>query len=117
MLKAILTTLVLAAGPVFADCSEPASGSSRAPLLSPPLGAVVTGTGRLQFYAAPDASCAMKGVFVVPKDALVAYARTGDGWTSVMYLHPKTGDHVNGWVRSSRLRATGTMGPSDSNEE
>jgi hypothetical protein len=28
-----------------------------------------------------------------------------------MYLNPKTGDNVSGWVRSFRLKETGTMGP------
>jgi hypothetical protein len=53
----------------------------------------------------------MSGVFVIPKDELVAYAMTSDGWWSVMYLNPRTGDDVSGWVRSDRLKQTGTMGP------
>jgi hypothetical protein len=28
----------------------------------------------------------------------------------VMYSNPKTGDHVLGWVKSSRLKETGTVG-------
>jgi hypothetical protein len=35
---------------------------------------------------------------------------SNDGWSSVMYSNPKTGNHVSGWVKSSRLRATGTVG-------
>jgi hypothetical protein len=54
----------------------------------------------------------MPGVFVIPKDELIAYAQSNDGWTSVMYLNPKTGDSVSGWVKSSRLKKTGTVGPS-----
>ena len=92
-----------------AACKEPETGTKRAPLLSPPLGKVVTGTGRLQFFSAPDAACRRTGVFVVPGDRLVAYAETNDGWTSVMYLG---GAQPQGWVRSDRLRTTGTMGPS-----
>jgi hypothetical protein len=50
-------------------------------------------------------------VFVIPRDELIAYAETGDGWSSVMYMNPKTGDSVSGWVRSARLKLTGTVGP------
>jgi hypothetical protein len=53
----------------------------------------------------------MSGVFVIPKDALVAYARTSDGWSSVMYINPRTGNDVSGWVRSDRLKQIGTVGP------
>jgi len=71
----------------------------------------VIGTGRLQFYSAPNAACAMPGVFVIPKDQLIAYAQSNDGWTSVMYTNPRTGDFVQGWVKSARLKTTGTEGP------
>ena len=93
------------------NCKEPETGTKNVPIVSPPLANVVTGKGRLQFYSAPNAGCAMNGVFVIPKDTLVSYAVTNDGWTSVMYINPKTGDDVSGWVRSERLKATGTMGP------
>ncbi len=92
-------------------CNEPKTGTDSAPLLSPPLGKVVTGAGRLPFYSAPDPGCSLKGVFVLPKDSLIAYAETPSGWTSVMYMNPKTGSTAQGWVRSSRLKTTGTMGP------
>ncbi len=92
------------------DCKEPELGTDGAPMLSPPLGAVVTGTGRLQFYSAPNRRCAMTGVFVIPKDQLVEYGRTDDGWSSVMYA-PRNRDDVSGWVRSDRLKETGTEGP------
>ena len=95
---------------VAADCKEPATGTNDVPIFSPPLANVVIGTGRLQFYSAPDLRCAMRGVFVIPKDELVAYAQTGDGWSSVMYF-PRTGNDVSGWVRSDRLKATGRVGP------
>ena len=81
------------------------------PIFSPPLAHVVTGSGRLQFYSAPNLRCAISGVFVIPNDKLVAYAQTDDGWSSVMYVNPRTGADVSGWVRSERLKATGTMGP------
>lgn len=93
-----------------APCVEPKAGSDKAALLSPPRGNVVIGKGRLQFHSAPNVRCAMAGVFVVPGDALTSYAETDDGWTSVMYSGGK-GDDVQGWVRGSRLRETGTMGP------
>jgi hypothetical protein len=80
-------------------------------MLSPPLANVVTGAGRLQFYSAPNARCAMPGVFVIPGDRLIAYAVADHGWSSVMYSNPRTGDITNGWVRSDRLKPTGTVGP------
>ncbi|MCS3453421.1 MULTISPECIES: hypothetical protein [Bradyrhizobium] len=93
------------------SCKEPQTGTSRVPMLSPPLANVVTGTGRLQFYSAPNLHCPIRGVFVIPNDALIAYAQTSDGWSSVMYLNPGTGNDVSGWVRSARLKVTGTVGP------
>lgn len=99
-------------GPAFADCKEPETGTNKAPMLSPPLSEVVIGTGRLALYSAPNRRCVMPGVFVIPKDELIAYAQSSDGWTSVMYVNPKTGEGVSGWVRSSRLKTTGTVGPS-----
>jgi hypothetical protein len=93
------------------ECTEPKTGTKDVPIVSPPLANVVTGTGRLQFYSAPNERCAMAGIFVIPNDKLVAYARTDDGWSSVMYVNPRTGNDVSGWVRSARLKATGTMGP------
>jgi hypothetical protein len=96
--------------PALADCKEPEIGTNSVPMFSPPLGEVVIGKGRLRFYSAPNANCAMNGVFVIPKDALIAYAQSDSGWSSVMYSNPKTGDTVTGWVESSRLKVTGTMG-------
>ena len=96
---------------VLADCTEPETGTKTVPVMSPPLSGVVIGAGRLQFHSAPDSNCVMKGVFVIPKDVLITYAASDDGWSSVMYTNPKSGDHVSGWVRSSRLRHTGTVGP------
>ena len=96
---------------VAADCTEPQTGTEDVPIFSPPLANVVTGAGRLQFYSAPKESCAMNGVFVIPKDELVAYAETSDGWSSVMYMNPRNGNTVSGWVKSARLKQTGTMGP------
>ncbi len=84
------------AGPADPNgCKAPETGTVHAPILSPPLGKVVVGKGRLQFFSAPDAKCQMNGVFVIPRDSLVAYAQTDDGWTSVMYMS----SGLQGWVR------------------
>lgn len=107
----ILLLSALAIQGAHAACTEPQAGSDRAPALSPPLSQVVIGSGRLQFHSAPDSACPMKGVFIIPKDEVIAYAQTRDGWSSVMYLNPRTGNDVGGWVRSARLKTIGTMGP------
>jgi hypothetical protein len=93
------------------DCKEPKEGSNEAPMLSPPLANVVTGEGRLQFYSAPNARCPTPGVFVIPGDRLIAYAVADNGWSSVTYSNPRTGNVASGWVRSERLKSTGTVGP------
>jgi len=109
-LLAFAALLTLSA-PAMADCKEPEIGTDSVPVFSPPLSEVVIGKGRLQFYSAPNPACAMSGVFVIPKDQLIAYAQSDDGWASVMYSNPKTGDTVMGWVKASRLKETGTVGP------
>jgi len=100
-----------ALGETGKGCKEPETGAKETPIFSPPLSSVVVGAGRLQFYSAPDLRCPMAGVFVIGGDELIAYAETRDGWTSVMYTSPRTGRSVSGWVRSTRLKATGTVGP------
>ena len=110
MRTTLAVVLSLLSGAAFAACREPETGTKHIPVFSPPLGEVVTGAGRLQFYSAPDPHCAMKGVFVIPNDELIAYAQSNDGWSSVMYSNPKTGNSVSGWVKSARLRQTGTVG-------
>jgi len=109
-MKTLILALSLFSGRAFAACEEPEIGTKAVPSFSPPLSVVVIGAGRLQFYSAPDPGCARKGVFVIPNDALIAYAQSG-GWSSVMYSNPATGDAVSGWVKSSRLKKTGTVGP------
>ncbi|WP_454656802.1 hypothetical protein [Bosea beijingensis] len=94
-----------------AACTEPQAGSDRAPALSPPLSPIVIGSGRLQFHSAPDSACPMKGVFIIPKEEVIAYVQMRDGWSSIMYLNPRTSNDISGWVRSARLRTVGTMGP------
>ena len=111
LLTVVLFLALLGAPALDEDCTEPKTGTKDVPIFSPPLAHVVTGPGRLQFYSAPNLRCAMDGVFVIPKDKLVGYAQTDDGWMSVMYVNPRTGADVSGWVRSQRLKATGTMGP------
>lgn len=67
----------------------------------------VVGNGRLQFYSAPDQSCKLPGVFVIPGQTVIAYSEYKD-YTSVMYINQKTNDSVVGWVSTARLKATGT---------
>jgi hypothetical protein len=63
--RALLVAFILAvSSPAFAGCKEPETGTKNIPILSPRLSAVVIGTGRLQFYSAPNANCAMAGVFI-----------------------------------------------------
>lgn len=112
ILLALGVVLLLGAPALAQTCKEPELGTTKdTSIFSPPLAEIVTGTGRLQFYSAPDLRCRMEGVFVIPRDALVAYGETDGGWSSVMYINPRTGNDVSGWVRSERLKATGTMGP------
>lgn len=67
----------------------------------------VVGQGRLQFYSAPSEACAMKGVFILPGEQVSAYILFGE-FTAVMYVNRKTLVDVEGWVKTSRLEATGT---------
>jgi hypothetical protein len=112
---AFSASLFLLSVPAFAaplaNCKEPKTGTKAVPIFSPPRAAVVVGIGRLQFYSAPRVRCPLNGVFVVPKDQLVVYAQTDDGWSSVMFINARTGDSVSGWVRSARLKDVGTVGP------
>ena len=111
--RAMLTAFAVvlwATASATAACKEPETGTKDIPAFSPPLGEVVIGAGRLQFYSAPSPDCVMEGVFVVPKDELIAYGQSNDGWSSVMYTNPRTGNNVSGWVKSSRLKTTGTVG-------
>ena len=94
-----------------ADCAQrAATASKKEAALSPILGYKVSGNGRLYFHSAPDAACRSKATFVVPGDTLIAYSEY-EGWLSVMYTNPRTADSAEGWVRSDRLKALGTMNP------
>lgn len=64
----------------------------------------VGGSGRLQFYSAPDGRCVEKDVFVVPGDELYAYVEYGK-YYSVMYV-ANDGNQFNGWVEKFRLVET-----------
>lgn len=64
----------------------------------------VAGSGRLQFYSAPDGQCVEKDVFVVPGDKLYAYVEYGK-YYSVMYV-ANDGNQANGWVEKFRLVET-----------
>ena len=76
--------------PALAEgCKEPETGTKESPIFSPPIANVTVGTGRLQYYLAPNIRCSMEGIFVIPRDRLIAYAQTNDGWSSVMYLNPE----------------------------
>jgi hypothetical protein len=113
LLRAVVLLAAISPSAHAEDCREPKTGTNDVPTFSPPLANVVIGTGRLQFYSAPSLRCPIDGVFVIPRDELIAYAETSDGWSSVMYLNPRTGDSVSGWVRSARLKQTGTVGPKE----
>lgn len=67
------------------------------------------GTGHLDFHSAPDAACRIAGTFVIARDRLVGNHELR-GWTSVMFM-TRADDDVQGWVRSERLKVTGTLGP------
>ena len=110
-MKTLILALSLFSGSAFAACEEPEIGTKAVPSFSPPLGVVVIGTGRLQFYSAPNPGCAMKSVFVVPKDGLIAYAQSGE-WSSVMYSNPATGDTVSTALRYQFVGSPGTFGGS-----
>jgi hypothetical protein len=96
------------AGP--ANCRSPEVGTVGAPVVSPPRSALVVGTGRLQFYSAPDPRCPITGTFIIPKDDVILYAQRDDGWAFAGYFHAKDEGFVSGWVRSVRLKIGGTMG-------
>ncbi|MDQ1835511.1 hypothetical protein [Massilia scottii] len=67
-----------------------------------PLASRVKGPGRLQFLSAPDAACAMPGVFVVPGDSVTTSLASG-AFVYASYTNPKSGRKVQGWVPRERL--------------
>lgn len=67
----------------------------------------IVGSGRLQFYSAPDLSCKMAGWFVLPGDTLFAKF-VYKGFTKVSFIAMKKSDReVTAWVVSSRLLENG----------
>lgn len=69
-------------------------------------GRVVIDKGRLQFYSAPNLSCKQSGIYILPGESIDAYLEY-KGFTSVLYINPKTGTEAEGWVLSARLKETG----------
>ncbi|WP_321875977.1 hypothetical protein [Burkholderia cenocepacia] len=67
-------------------------------------GMAVIGSGRLQFYSAPDYTCKTPGVFILTGESVDAYT-SYHGFTFVAYQNPKKSSPVRGWVRSNRLRS------------
>jgi len=99
---------LLAASSVAVDCKALDQRANHQGALIPGDEAIyeVVGKGRLPFYSAPDSRCAMPGVFIIPKDEVIAYVDYGD-YTSGMFINLKTGTDTEGWVLTSRLKATG----------
>ena len=78
--------------------------------LNPPSTYAVTGKGRLYFHTAPNDHCRSREIFVIPGDELIAYTEY-QGWYSVMYSNPRSGQDFHGWVRPERLIMRGTIRP------
>lgn len=71
----------------------------------------IIGKGRAYFYSAPNSACKSSQLFVVPGDTVIAYAEY-QGFTYVLYMHPKTDVQTDGWLQSARLKPNGTgVGP------
>jgi hypothetical protein len=69
------------ASPAFASCDEPATGTSRAPVQSPPLGAIVTVTHSCNSISAATrlrVETQLRG----PEGLDRRLCENGDGWTS-----------------------------------
>jgi hypothetical protein len=94
-----------AAEPVAGDCrvAGDVGNASGARIADHDSAQLVKGTGRLQFYTAPDAGCVQKGVFILSGEPVNGYV-AHKGYTSVMYVNPKSGRVALGWVESARLK-------------
>ena len=77
---------------------------------NPPATYAVGSKGRLYFHTAPANHCRSRDVFVIGGDELIAYSEY-QGWYSVMYINPRSGQDFHGWVRPERLRLRGTIRP------
>ncbi len=62
----------------------------------------VLGKGRLQFYSAPDETCPLRGIFILPGEPVVTLQQSAR-FTAVHYVNPRTGGQASGWVLSERL--------------
>jgi hypothetical protein len=104
----------LVALPALADdaiCADIAERAKREEgMISPAATYRVTGPGRLHFHTAPDPQCRQRTVFIIPNDVVIAYSSYGD-WFSVMYVNPRTGRDVEGWLPAPRLKYTGRIAP------
>ncbi len=93
---------VAAAGPDSCRSAEAAASKGRQAVAGGAGRRVVVGSGRLQFYAAPDMACTQKGVFILAGEAVEALEQFGE-FTTVRYVNPRTGNEARGWVPSVRL--------------
>jgi hypothetical protein len=105
----VLTIVVQGACADDGICDKAARQAEADPvLLVPRVYFAVKSGPRLFFYSAPDQACRQADTFVIAGDSLIGYLEF-KGWISVMFTKTN-GDPVMGWVRSERLRATGTLG-------
>ena len=96
--------VVAVAEPEACRGAEAAAAKGRQAPAGGPGRRVVTGAGRLQFYAAPDMACRQPGVFILAGEAVEAIEQFG-AFTTVRYINPRTGTQARGWVASDRLAA------------
>jgi len=108
----LVSAIACGAAPVLsADCTTLNKQAQEKELRRWPLSSYrVTGAGRLHFHSAPDAACRDAKLFVIPGDKLTVYTEY-QGYVSVMYLNPKSGDDFMGWVEAKRLEFVGTLAP------
>jgi hypothetical protein len=106
----IAAMAALLSGPAHAaNCTEVAKQANRdGAHMIPRAAGVVVGAGRVSFHSAPLGGCGTRS-FLVPNDRFVAYQQYR-GWTYVMYVHPVSGADTSGWLPSTRLLLTGTIG-------
>jgi hypothetical protein len=111
---ALFAAFGLLALPALADEKACAAIAERAKreegMISPAATYRVTGEGRLHFHTAPDPQCRQSKVFIIPNDMVIAYSKYGD-WFSAMYVNPRTGNDVEGWLQAPRLKYTGRIAP------
>jgi photosynthetic reaction center cytochrome c subunit len=82
-------------------CQTPAAGDAAAQPLARARRQVL-GKGRLQFYSAPDETCPLRGIFILPGEPVVTLQQAAR-FTAVHYVNPRTGGQAQGWVLSERL--------------